>query len=116
MEEILVIDDDQNVLEVMNFLAFSRRGYDVKAASNGIEGIELLSNNSHFKAVFTDILMPGQDGNEVAKYVRENETMKNMPIIAITKHPSSAEEELFDSVVSKPFELQHLIGIFDSLP
>ena len=108
MEKVLVIDDNKVVLELINFY-FTRNGYDVNVAHDGAEGIELLNNDSHFDVVITDIRMPGADGNQVAKCIRDNEKMKNTPIIAITGYLNEAKHELFDHCFAKPFKVKDLM-------
>ena len=113
MEEILVIEDNLCILKVME-LALTRRGCDVKVAHNGIEAMEILNGDSHFKLVITDIRMPGMDGNQVAKHIRDSEKMNKTPIIAVTTYPDDAEKEFFDSVLAKPFKMKDLIELTTS--
>lgn len=114
MEEILVIDDDDNILKLLDRL-LTRHGYSVKVAYNGINGIELLNRENRFRLVITDIRMPGADGNQVAKHLRDDEKMRNTPIIGISAYPDDAERELFDSIVQKPFKIRNLIDLINSL-
>jgi len=114
MGDILVIDDDKNVLRLVDeFL--TRLGYTVKTANNGVEGIRLLAENRRFRLVITDIRMPGVDGNQVAKYLKGKEEMKNTPIIAVSGYTDDVERGLFDSIVKKPFSLKDLTALVDSL-
>ena len=114
MEDILVIDDDQPILRLVDQV-LTDHGYTVKTAENGIEGIRLFDQNRHFNLVITDIRMPEADGNQVAKYMKNNKQIKNTPIIAISAYPDDAEKELFDSILEKPFSLKELIGTVESL-
>jgi len=113
MEDILVIDDDKKILRLV-YLLLTHRGYTVKTADNGIEAIRLFDENRRFRLVITDIYMPGADGNQVAKYLKSNEQMKDTPIIAISAYPEEAEKELFDSIVEKPFSTRDLSALVDS--
>lgn len=113
MERILIIEDDLNILKLLR-LFLENRGYEVKTAQNGIEGIEVLDGDPCFRVVLTDIRMPGKNGNHVAKYIRANEKMQDTRILAITAFPKDAEEALFDSVLTKPFEFKKLIALIDS--
>ena len=106
--KLLVIDDDSNICDMLK-LYFENEGYNVKTASDGIEGI------SYFKAyepdlVLLDIMLPGKDGWQVCREIRE---ISNKPIIMIT-----AKYETFDKVlglelgaddfVVKPFDMKEL--------
>jgi CheY-like chemotaxis protein len=114
LEKILVIDDNKDVLNLMDCY-LTRHGYDVNVASGGAEGIELLNKGSHFDVVITDIRMPGTDGNQVAKCIRDNEKMKDTPIIAITGYRNDAKDDLFDYLFSKPFQLNDLVDTVKSI-
>ena len=114
MEDILVIDDDKHILRLVDEI-LTHRGYNVKTADNGIEGISLFEQNRRFSLVITDIRMPEADGNQVAKYMKDKDDMKNTPIIAISSYPNDAERELFDSILEKPFGFKELTFAVDSL-
>ena len=113
MLTILVIEDNHHILNVID-LALKHHGYDVKIEHNGIEDIELLNNGFHFNLVITDIRMPFADGNQVAKHIRNNEKTNKTPIIAVSAYTGDVEEELFDSVLAKPFKIKELIELITS--
>ena len=106
--KILVIDDDSNICELLK-LYFEKEGYEVRTASDGMEGI------AAFKVyepdlVLLDIMLPRKDGWQVCREIRE---MSSKPIIMIT-----AKGEVFDKVlglelgaddfVVKPFDMKEL--------
>lgn len=67
---ILVVDDDKEVRAALTRI-FSKEGYEVTAAANGEEAIELIGKN-HFKLVITDLRMPGIGGLELLKKIKTN--------------------------------------------
>ena len=106
--KILVVDDDNNISELLK-VYFTNEGYEVKIASDGVEGI------SYFKMyepdiVLLDIMLPKKDGWQVCREIRE---MSSKPIIMIT-----AKGEVFDKVLGlelgaddflvKPFDMKEL--------
>ncbi len=106
--KILVVDDDNNISELLK-VYFTNEGYEVKTASDGVEGI------SFFKMyepdiVLLDIMLPKKDGWQVCREIRE---MSSKPIIMIT-----AKGEVFDKVLGlelgaddflvKPFDMKEL--------
>ena len=106
--KILVIDDDANICDLLR-LYFENENYEVKTASDGVEGI------SYFKMyepdlVLLDIMLPKKDGWAVCREIRE---MSSKPVIMIT-----AKGEVFDKVlglelgaddfVVKPFDMKEL--------
>ena len=106
--KILVVDDDSNISELLK-VYFTNEGYEVKTASDGVEGL------SFFKMyepdiVLLDIMLPKKDGWQVCREIRE---MSSKPIIMIT-----AKGEVFDKVLGlelgaddflvKPFDMKEL--------
>ncbi len=76
---ILLIDDDDSLRRVMEF-SLAEAGYQVKAAGSGEEGLQAFEKD-HFDAVITDITMPGMNGMEVLKKVRERDD--GVPVVII---------------------------------
>ena len=106
--KILVVDDDSNISDLLK-MYFENEGYDVKLASDGVEGL------SYFKMyepdlVLLDIMLPKKDGWQVCREIRE---ISSKPVIMIT-----AKGEVFDKVlglelgaddfVVKPFDMKEL--------
>lgn len=69
-EKILLIDDSQEILDSLSEFLRSE-GYDFDTASDGASGISKIEKDS-YDIVVTDFKMPGVDGMEVLKYVKEN--------------------------------------------
>jgi len=114
---ILVVDDlAQNVRLLEAVL--SPRGFRVAAASSGQEALDALSGE-HPDLVLLDILMPGMDGYEVCRRIREDPGTAFLPVIMIT---ASGEEEKIraleagaDDFVNKPFDQAELLARVRSL-
>lgn len=106
---ILTIDDEENI---RNGLAdnFELEGYDVKEASSGEEGLELISQGG-IDLVITDLRMDGISGSEVVKKVCSEHP--GIPIIVLTGHGSiddataALKAGAFD-FLTKPLDLDHL--------
>jgi len=106
MEYILVIDDNEENLRAMRmFLTFL--GYKVKEASNGEEAVRFLDTDVKVDFVITDIAMPGLNGNDVARYIR-NSQRSGLPIVAITGAIADIDRGLFNSILVKPYRLRTL--------
>ncbi len=106
--KILLIDDDPNICDLIK-IYLENEGYDVKVASDGVEGL------TYFKMyepdlVLLDIMLPKKDGWQVCREIREQ---SSKPIIMVT-----AKNEVFDKVlglelgaddfVTKPFNIKEL--------
>ena len=113
MRRILVIDDDRGIRELLCLL-LKERGYDVEIAGDGEEAIELLDMSAAFDLVITDIRMPVTDGNDVARYVRTS-LKQEVSLVAMTGFSDEIEKGLFDYSIEKPFKLEALDKIIQSL-
>ncbi len=69
-EKILLLDDSPEILETLSE-HFTSEGYDITATSDGASGISLIEKN-FYDLILTDFKMPGADGMEVLKYVKEH--------------------------------------------
>ena len=111
MSTILVIDDEKGILKLIR-QALTRHGHKVETAVNGQEGIEKF-DDGNFDIVITDIRMPGVDGNDVVKHIR-NSTRQSIPVIAISGTPWQLEAKNFDMVLPKPFPMNKLVDSIQS--
>jgi CheY-like chemotaxis protein len=81
-EKILIVDDDLDTLRLVG-LMLQHQGYQINAASNGIQAI-LLSQTDKPDLILLDIMMPEMDGYEVARKLRANPSTNTIPIIMFT--------------------------------
>ncbi|MBT8342268.1 MAG: response regulator [Desulfatitalea sp.] len=110
MRRILAIDDEEQILDFINRV-MTHFGYDVMLASDGAEGVEILSNGHSFDMVLTDIGMPIISGYSVAEHIRNSERPET-PIVAITGQDKRAiNRELFNFVLLKPFRMEALVDV-----
>ncbi len=80
---ILLVEDSPFFRNMMkNYLEAS--GYEVEVATNGREALEILSTNSNFDVIITDIEMPEMDGFELLKALKSDERYKDIPVIVVT--------------------------------
>lgn len=80
--KILLADDEPNILLALEFL-LQREGYQVEKAFNGLEAVE---KALAFKpdVLVLDVMMPGIDGYEAAKKVRQHPELENTCIVFLT--------------------------------
>ncbi|MBI5893169.1 MAG: response regulator [Deltaproteobacteria bacterium] len=82
--KILLIDDESDYSDTMAFY-LKAKGYMVRTASNGRDGIDIIKNTPP-DVVFLDFMMPEMDGVETLKKIREFN--KRIPIIMVTSYAS----------------------------
>ena len=107
--KILVVDDDPNILELVN-IHLSQAGYAVMKAGNGMEALKLLDEDLPDLAV-VDVMMPGMDGYELTKRLRDE---ADIPVLLLTAKGELEDKEKgflagSDDYVVKPFEPKELL-------
>jgi CheY-like chemotaxis protein len=87
---ILLVDDDPKTLELLEETLRSA-GYETQSVQSGPRALEVFSSKL-VSAVFLDLLMPGMDGFEVIRHVRQEPTLKELPIFVMTGKTLTADE------------------------
>jgi diguanylate cyclase (GGDEF)-like protein len=88
---ILVVDDMTTTLLLLHDLL--KDTYEVKIAKSGTKALEILESPNDIDLILLDVEMPDINGYEVCKILKNNETIKNIPIIFITGRTSQEDEE-----------------------
>jgi PAS domain S-box-containing protein len=87
---ILLVDDDPKALELLQE-ALRSAGYETQGVCNGTRALEVLANKV-VGAILLDLLMPGMDGFQVIRHVRQEPTLKDLPILIMTAKNLSPDE------------------------
>jgi len=116
---ILVVDDSLDTVDMLRRL-FEMDGALVTTARGGTEALEI-AVEKHFDVVLSDISMPGMDGFEFVRRLRQTAKQRDVPVIALTgfgraEDVDRAKAEGFLSHVTKPIEVNSLIDIMRKLP
>jgi signal transduction histidine kinase/DNA-binding response OmpR family regulator len=112
---VLIVDDDvRNIFALTSIL--ERHHIHVLHAENGRQGIDTLLQYPDIDIVLMDIMMPGMDGYETIRAVRELEALRFLPIIAVTaKAMKGDREKCIDSgasdYIAKPVDLDQLFSL-----
>ena len=105
---LFIIEDDEQVLSMMRSY-FEYLGYKIITASNGMEGLKMVSSEK-YDLVITDIVMPYVSGVGIITVIKEK--IPKIPVIAITAYGKNPErlaaEKQADVVLRKPFEMEKL--------
>lgn len=89
--KVLLIEDEPDVLELYR-LKLTLDDYDVVSAQDGPEGLAKAKSEKP-ELIFLDIKMPGMDGFEVLKRLREDEETKDIPVIILSNFDEEAMVE-----------------------
>ena len=111
MTKILVIDDDEAINELVR-INLEIAGYSVICANDGISGFAKAKQELP-DLIILDVMMPDVDGYTVAKRIRENEEIKETPIIMLTAlgmldNKVKGFDIGVDDYLVKPFEIEEL--------
>jgi CheY-like chemotaxis protein len=108
VKTLFIIEDDEQVLSMMRNY-FEYLGYKTITASNGMEGLKMVSSKK-YDLVITDIVMPYVSGVGIITVIKEK--LPKVPVIAITAYGKNPErlaaEKQADVVLRKPFEMEKL--------
>ena len=90
--KVLIVDDDvRNIFALSSVL--ERRGMTVLTAGTGREAIATIESTSDLAIVLMDIMMPEMDGYETMQVIRQNASLRRLPIIALTAKAMKGDRE-----------------------
>lgn len=112
-KKILIIDDTELMVQMIADI-LAGEGYDVVSANNGTDGIRMVMTHKP-DLVLLDVIMPGLDGFEVCRLLRQDESNNLMPIIMLTAQGNEDDKltglELgADDYITKPFNPRELVS------
>jgi len=108
---ILAVDDEEDNLMVLKG-RLGRRGYDILPAKSGQEALKLLESNPP-DLVLLDVMMPGMNGIETLKKIKEIYASQFLPVILLTAKDDKDSriaglEAGADDYIGKPFDIDEL--------
>ncbi len=112
-KRVIYIEDEQEMIDLVR-LILSRKGYEVKGANGGREGLEMVGEELP-DLVLLDLMMPDMDGWDVYQQLKADESTRGIPVIVITAKAQSIDKVLglhiakVEDYISKPFSPQELI-------
>jgi CheY-like chemotaxis protein len=113
--KVLLVDDDmRNIFALTS--ALEQKGIAVEIGRNGFEAISKLDEVSDIDLVLMDIMMPGMDGLEATRRIRQNARFKKLPIIAVTAKAMKDDQEQClkagaNNYLAKPIDLDRLFSL-----
>ena len=111
---ILCVEDEPEMIDLIR-LILGRRGFEVKGANGGVEGLKMIRQESP-DLVLLDLMMPDMDGWEVYQQMKADEKTKHIPVIVVTAKAQSIDKVLglhiakVDDYIAKPFSPQDLMN------
>ena len=111
--QILVVDDEEDILELLSF-NLSKEGYRVLCEATGERAVETARSRLPDLMVL-DLMLPGMDGLEVTKLLRNDPETKGIPIVMLTAKGEESDivaglELGADDYITKPFSPRVLLA------
>jgi DNA-binding response OmpR family regulator len=107
---VLLAEDDRSARRFLE-VTMQRWGYKVIAAADGLEAMKL-ALTSRIDAVVTDAIMPHLSGEQLARFLRQQEKLSRVPIILLTgqenRGAASSPDEAIDAFLYKPVKAEEL--------
>jgi two-component system response regulator AtoC len=109
LSQILLIDDESHNREALSLL-LANAGYQVRSAESGEEALEILQKTP-FEIVITDLFLPGVNGIDILKKVKEDSPYTNVILITGNASAETAVEAMKEGAfdyITKPFNFEKL--------
>ena len=108
MKTVLIVEDNELNMKLFNDL-LEAHGYATLKTSDGIEAIEL-ARTHHPALILMDIQLPEVSGLEVTKWIKEDDDLKSIPVVAVTAFAMKGDEERIreggcEAYLSKPISV-----------
>jgi two-component system, cell cycle response regulator DivK len=115
---ILVIEDNPDNRKLVTWI-LEDENYQVTCAESAEEGLTLVEQAT-FDLILMDISLPGIDGTEATRLIRQMPNLKHIPIIALTAHAIKGEQESIlacgvDDLITKPLDEDQLLSRMQEL-
>jgi len=116
--KILAVDDVPDNLFILESILSDVDHYKLDCVSNGKAALNYVSQQMP-DLILLDVMMPGMDGYEVTRRIRENKDLPYIPVLLVTAHDQSSLSEGLDSgaddFIRKPFDIDELMARVRSL-
>jgi two-component system, cell cycle response regulator DivK len=118
MPKVLLVEDNEMNRDMLS-RRLARRGFEVVFAADGQQGVDLARSEKP-DIILMDMSLPVMDGWEATRRIKEDGTMRRIPVIGLTAHAMSGDREKAieagcDDYDSKPVEIDRLLGKINRL-
>jgi two-component system phosphate regulon response regulator PhoB len=112
-EKLIVVDDEDDILELLKF-NLEREGYEVLCAATGEDALSLARSRNP-DLIILDLMLPGIDGLEVTRMLKNEPKTHVIPIVMLTAKGEEADivtglELGADDYITKPFNTKVLVA------
>ena len=114
-KKILIVDDDaRNIFSLTKLLESQKMV--ISSASDGKEALSLLQSNNNIDLILMDMMMPNMDGYETTSMIRKDDSLKKIPVIAVTAKAMLGDREKCiaagaNDYITKPVDADQLLAL-----
>jgi CheY-like chemotaxis protein len=117
-QHILIVEDEESLLKLESIL-LSSKWYKVTGVRDGLAALNEIEKCKP-DLILLDIMMPGIDGFEVCRRIKENPDTRDIPVVMLTAKKSTADQARgtevgADAYMTKPFKSLKIIDVISSL-
>src|SRR5699024_256645 len=110
-KKIFIVDDEKSIVTLLTY-NMEKAGYETDVAYDGNEAITMAMNNQ-YDLIILDVMLPGVDGLEVCKTLRQNKV--ETPILILTAREDEFDKVLglelgADDYITKPFSPREIVA------
>ena len=112
-QSVLVVEDEEDIMEVIRF-NLEKEGYEVHQALSGEKALQVIENNLP-SLVLLDLMLPGINGLDLCRILKQNDRTKAIPVIMLTAKSEDADivtglEMGAEDYITKPFSPRVLLA------
>jgi two-component system, chemotaxis family, chemotaxis protein CheY len=116
---ILIVEDSPTMRQLLGFALKRIQGVEIVEARDGMDGLRKVTSD-HFDLALVDINMPVMDGLKLIHLIRDEESLKAMPIVVITTEGADEDRERAmalgaDEYLTKPVQAARVLAIVKGL-
>ena len=118
MSDILIIDDEKDIVEAIEY-NLRKEGFATHKSFDGLNGLRLAKEISP-DLIILDLMLPGMNGIELCKALKKNEPTSKIPIIMLTAKKQEVDKVIglevgADDYMVKPFSMRELVARIRSI-
>jgi len=111
-KRILVVEDDENIRLTLSQV-LEAEGYEVLAAQNGQEGLNVLRTQAHPGLVLLDLMMPVMNGHEFLEEQMNDLFLFHLPVVVVSANASRSNSYGAADFLMKPMNLEDLLQVVE---
>ena len=113
-KRVLIVEDNELNMKLFNDV-LEAQSYETIQTRNGLEALELARKHRP-DLILMDIQLPEVSGLEVTKWLKEDDALRNIPVIAVTAFAMKGDEQRIrqggcEAYISKPISVKKFLGI-----